>query len=40
MRHGKPFAHWPLELETLFLITTILFAVVTIGFVVGQLWIT
>jgi hypothetical protein len=39
MRRGKPFAQRPLELDTLFLITTILFAVVTIGFVVGQLWI-
>jgi hypothetical protein len=39
MRYGKRFAQRPVERETLFLVTAILFAIVTIGAVVGRLWI-
>jgi hypothetical protein len=39
MRHGKRFASGPLERETLFLLTAILFAIVTIGAVLGRLWL-
>jgi hypothetical protein len=40
MRYGKRFAHRSLEVETLFLVTTIVFAVAAIGVLVGQLWIS
>jgi hypothetical protein len=39
MRYGKRFGQRPLELETVFLVTAILFAIVTIGAIVGKLWI-
>jgi hypothetical protein len=39
MRYGKRFARRPLEVETLFLVTTILFAILTIAAIVGKLWV-
>ena len=38
MRHGKPRAVRSPEIWTLFLVTTIVLAVVTIGVIVGRLW--
>jgi hypothetical protein len=38
MRHGKPYALRSPELWTLFLVTTIVFAVLAIGLIVGRLW--